>query len=76
MYIHENKMCKININNLYKITTEIWNTFIKSLPSRFLEIYDELLINIDFEDINTYNNYINSFKFINSDDLLYQLINI
>jgi len=71
MYIHENKMCKININNLYTITTEIWNIFIKSLSSLFLEIYDELLIDIDFEDINTYNNYINSFKFINSNDLLY-----
>jgi len=70
IYIHENKMCKININNLYKITTEIWNIFIKSLSSLFLEI-NELLINIDFEDINTYNNYINSFKYINSDDLLY-----
>ena len=23
MYIHENKMCKTDINNLYKITTEI-----------------------------------------------------
>ena len=76
IYIHENKMCKININNLYKITTEIWNIFIKSLSSLFLEINDELLIDIDFEDINTYNNYINSFKSINSDDLLYQLINI
>ena len=46
-------------------------TFIKSLSSLFLEIHDELLIDIDFEDINTYNNYINSFKSINSDDLLY-----
>jgi len=75
MYIHESKMCKTDINNLYKITTEIWNIFIKSLSSLFLEI-NELLIDIDFEDINTYNNYINSFKSINSDDLLYQLINI
>ena len=23
MYLHENKMCKTNINNFYKITTEI-----------------------------------------------------
>ena len=23
IYIHESKMCKIDINNLYKITTEI-----------------------------------------------------
>ena len=76
MYIHENKMCKTDINNLYKITTEIWNIFIKSLSSLFLEIHNELLIDIVFEDINTYNNYINSFKFIHSDDLLYQLINI
>jgi len=71
MYIYESKMCKTDINNLYTITTEIWNIFIKSLSSLFLEIHGELLIDIDFEDINTYNNYINSFKSINSDDLLY-----
>ena len=76
MYIYENKMCKTDINNFYTITTKIWNIFIKSLSSLFLEIDGELLIDIDFEDINTYNNYINSFKFINSDDLMYQLINI